>query len=101
MDEKSNKAVMQSIIFLAVMAIAEGTSLKLTYSDCGAAHGKVTGLTPDALPLGTKTTATGTGNIDEAASGATFEIDLKTPVISQTFTGDLCASKSFPLPLGT
>merc|ERR1719291_1352664 len=81
-------------------AVANAASLKLTFNDCGAAHGKVTGLTPNELTLGSKTTVTGTGNVDEAVSGGTFEIDLKASVISQTFKGDLCAAKSFSLPLG-
>merc|ERR1712232_1015161 len=69
--------------------------------DCGASHGKVTGLTPDTLPLGSKTTVTGTGTVDEAVSAGTFEIDLKASIISQTYKGDVCAPKSFSLPLGT
>lgn len=92
---------MKSAAILASLALAEGASLKLSYTDCGAAHGKITGLTPDALPLGSKTTATGTGSVDEAVSAGTFEMDLKASIISQTFTGDLCAAKSFSLPLGT
>jgi len=80
---------------------AEGGNLKLAWKDCGAAHGKISGLTPDTLPLGTKTTATGTGTVDEAVSAGTFEIDLKASIISQTYKGDVCAPKSFSLPLGT
>merc|ERR1711953_1373078 len=57
--------------------------------------------TPDTLPLGSKTTVTGAGSVDEAVSAGTFEIDLKASIISQKFTGDLCAPKTLPLPLGT
>jgi len=94
--------MMKGAAVLASLAVAEGsTSLKLAFSDCGAAHGKITGLTPDTLPLGSKTTATGSGTVDKAVSGGTFEMDLKASIISQTFKGDLCSAKSFNLPLGT
>jgi len=92
---------MKSAMLLAPLALAEGGSLKLAWKDCGAAHGKVTGLSPLSLPLGQTTTVTGTGTVDEAVSGGTFEIDLKASIISQTFKGDLCTAKAFNLPLGT
>jgi len=92
---------MKSAMFLSLLGFAAGGSLKLAFKDCGAAHGKSTGLTPDTVPLGQKTALIGSGNIDEGVSGGTFEIDLKASIISQTFKGDMCASKSFSLPLGT
>jgi len=92
---------MKSAVLLLSLACAEGTSLKLTWKDCGAAHGTSTGLSPDTLPLGAKTTVTGTGTVTQGMDEGNFEIDLKASIISQTFKGDFCAAKSFNLPLGT
>jgi len=91
---------MNSVVFLSVLAVVEA-DLKLSWKDCGAAHGKVTGVSPDVLPLGKTTTTTAAFTVDEQVPGGTFEIDLKASIISQTFTGDLCTNKPFNLPLGT
>merc|ERR1719356_1295687 len=82
-------------------AAAAGT-LKLSWHDCGdgSTHGKVTGLTPATLTLGQKTTVTGTGSVDEAVTAGTFKIQVKVAIITQEFSGDLCAPKTFKLPLG-
>merc|ERR1712050_689874 len=77
-----------------------GGTLKLNWKDCGdsSTHGKVTGLTPDTLTLGQKTTTTGTGTIDEAVTGGSFNIKVNAGILKQTFTGDICAQKTFNLP---
>jgi cathepsin F len=49
----------------SVLAAAEAGTLTITYSDCGATHGKVTGLSPTSFSTGTTATITGTGTIDE------------------------------------
>merc|ERR550525_806918 len=79
-----------------------GGTLKLTWHDCGDAstHAKVTDLKPDAVVLGQKTTITGTGTVDEAVLGGTFEMDVKVSFITEKFTGDLCEAKTFSLPGG-
>jgi len=82
----------------------KGGTLKLRWSDCGAAHGKVTGLSPHTLTLGAKTTVTGSGRVREAVSGGTFEIDFLAAAwpfsISGTYTGDICKAKTFDMPQG-
>merc|ERR1719502_2472999 len=82
---------------------AQGGTSNLSFSDCGDAstHGKVSGLTPTSITLGQKATVTGSGSVDEAVTGGSFEIDLHASIISKSYTGDLCSSKSLPLPLGT
>jgi len=77
-------------------------ALKITWNDCGDAstHAKVASFQPNSLPLGTPTTLTGTGNVDEAITGGTFELDLTTSVISPKWTGNICEAKTFDLPLG-
>merc|ERR1712072_888444 len=77
------------------LALPNGGTLKLSWSDCGAGHGKVTGLSPNSLTLGQKTTVTGTGNIDEALSGGTFDIHVQAGFVSKEYSGDICKAKTF------
>eukprot|EP00927_Polykrikos_kofoidii_P076919 TRINITY_DN73935_c0_g1_i1.p1 TRINITY_DN73935_c0_g1~~TRINITY_DN73935_c0_g1_i1.p1 ORF type:complete len:340 (+),score=63.08 TRINITY_DN73935_c0_g1_i1:78-1097(+) len=81
----------------------QGGILKLTWKDCGDAstHGKVTGLTPDTLTLGTKTAVTGSGTVVEAVTDGSFKISVKAGFISKEFDGDICKAQTFPLPLGS
>jgi tripeptidyl-peptidase-1 len=58
-------------------------------------------VSPDSITLGTKTTVTGSGTLDEGAAGGTFEVTIKAGIIDKTFTGDMCTPKTFTLPLGT
>lgn len=76
-------------------------SLALNWKDCGDAstHGKVSNLSPKTLTLGQVTLTTGTGTVNEAVQGGNFAIDMKAGLISQHWTGDLCAAKTFNLPL--
>merc|ERR1719446_1063111 len=79
-----------------------GGTLALSWTDCGtdSTHGTVTGLTPNTLTLGTKTTVTGTGNLDESTTGGTYAIVMKSGFIHENWSGDICQAKTFKLPLG-
>merc|ERR1712072_66718 len=77
-----------------------GGTLKLAYQDCGATHGKVTGLSPSALTLGRKTTVAGSGSVDEAVTDGTFEMNIKASILSKTCTGNICQPSTCPLPAG-
>merc|ERR1712157_676559 len=63
--------------------------------------GKITDFTPSSLTLGKKTTMTGTGQLDEAVTSATFDL-VMTGAIGQLLKcdGDASQSKTFQLPLG-
>jgi len=74
-------------------------SVHLTWSDCGAKHGTVTGLSPDTLPMGHTTEVLGEGVLLEGVDGGKFEFQVSGPV-SAHFTGDLCSSKKQSLPMG-
>jgi hypothetical protein len=86
----------------SVLAVAAADSLSLTWSDCGAKHAVTTDVQPSSLTLGTDTAITGTGNLDKAVSGGTYDMELKAGggLIDQHFTGNNCEAKSFDLPLG-
>jgi len=47
------------------LTTAEAGTLKLTYSDCGSTHGKVTSMSPTSFATGKTVTITGTGTLDE------------------------------------
>jgi len=83
---------------------AAGENLKLDWKDCGsgAAHGTVTALAPTSMPVGSTTTVTGSGTVDEDVTAGTFEVDFKAGagIVSKTYSGDVCVSKTFELPLG-
>jgi len=99
---KVSLLAMASVVAQADLVNMTGGALSITWKDCGDAstHSKVTDLEPKSLPLGGSTTVTGTGALDEAISGGTFEIDMKTSIISPKWTGDICQAKTFDLPLG-
>merc|ERR1719223_1079262 len=44
---------------------------------------------------------TGTGNLDEDVSGASFDVEMKTAVATISCKGDASQSKTCNLPLGT
>jgi len=107
------KETMRTVPFVGKLSITEytkpavdfvkGGTLKLNWKDCGDAstHGKVSGLKPETLTLGQKTTVTGSGNVNEQVTGGALAIQMKAGIISKTFNGDVCAAKTFHLPLGT
>merc|ERR1712083_1170118 len=84
----------------SLFGFTNGGTLKLAYQDCGAAHGKVTGLSPSTLTLGQKTTVTGSGSVDEAVTAGTFEMNIKASILSKTCTGNICQPSTCPLPAG-
>merc|ERR1712054_531493 len=79
----------------------EGGKLDLKWTDCGDSsyHAKVLGLSPTILPLGQKTTITGSGNVDEQVTGGAFTITAKFG-ITEHYSGDACSSKVIKLPFG-
>jgi len=80
----------------------QGGTLKLTFKDCGdtSYHGKVTGLSPSDLKIGSKTHVTGSGTVDEQVTGGAFTISAKFGGITENWSGDVCQAKTFHLPLG-
>merc|ERR550537_2014024 len=56
--------------------MVEGGNLNLKWTDCGDSsyHAKVKALSPTVLPIGQKTTITGSGNVDEQVTGGAFTI---------------------------
>merc|ERR1712137_1480029 len=100
-DSKSQTRMPAKIVELQEQA---GLSqLSLAWSDCGAGatHAKITDFTPSSLTLGQKTTMTGTGQLDEAVTSATFDL-LMHGAIGQLLKcdGDASQSKTCQLPLG-
>merc|ERR1711907_207977 len=81
--------------------MVEGGNLNLKWTDCGDSsyHAKVTGVSPTALSLGSKTTVTGLGNVDEQVTGGAFTITANFG-ITERYSGDVCSSKVIKLPLG-
>merc|ERR1712084_23656 len=63
--------------------------------------GKITGFTPSTITTGQKAKMTGTGNLDEDVSGATFDLEMKTAAGTVSCKGDASQSKTCNLPLGT
>jgi len=87
-----------------IVSTAAATDLKLTWSDCGAGatHAKIASFTPDSITLGTKTTLTGIGALDESVTGATFDLKMTGAIGTLVqCSGDASASKTCSLPLGT
>merc|ERR1712232_1326378 len=63
-------------------------------------HVKITGFSPATVTTGTKTTMTGTGNLDEDVSAASFDLEMKTAAGTVSCKGDAGTSKTCHLPLG-
>merc|ERR1719160_732409 len=76
-------------------------SLKLAWKDCGDSsyHAKVNTLSPTILPIGQKTTITGSGNVDEQVTAGAFTITAKFGT-TEHYSGDVCSSEVIKLPLG-
>merc|ERR1712072_1158580 len=75
--KEDNSTWSMSKALSSLFGFTNGGILKLAYQDCGAAHGKVTGLSPSTLTLGQKTTVTGSGSVDEAVTDGTFEMNIQ------------------------
>merc|ERR1712144_193294 len=73
-----------------------------TWNDCGdsSTHTKITGLSPSAITTGQTATMTGTGNLDEDVSGASFDLEMNTLAGKVSCKGDASQSKTCHLPLG-
>lgn len=99
-DDALKKCPSDEAMVSPLGSMMNGGSLKLTWKDCGDAEtrGHVTGLSPDSIVLGQKTTVTGSGNLSAAATDGTFEMDFSVSIIKKTFTGDICKPSTFPLP---
>jgi hypothetical protein len=86
----------------SILAVAAADSVSLTWSDCGAKHAVTKDVQPSSLTWGEDTAITGTGSLDKAVSGGTYDMELKAGggLIDQHFTGNNCEAKTFDLPLG-
>merc|ERR1712232_989049 len=71
--------------------------------DCGdsSTHTKITSFTPASITTGAKSTMTGTGDLDEDVTGATFDLELAAGIIKLSCKGDASVSKTCNLPLGS
>merc|ERR1719247_1882424 len=96
------KFVAAALLLVLVAHTQAAKQLSLTWKDCGdsSTKAKITGFTPSSIPLGQTTTLTGTGDLSEEVSGATFDVTM-TGSIGQLLhcTGDASASKTCHLPL--
>merc|ERR1712196_587696 len=97
--------VMRRVItstLIGAAASSGGGTIKLNWSDCGdsSTHGHITSLSPTLVTLGTKTSLSGKGKIDEAIAAATCKVVAKEgfiPIFSHT--GD-CKDETIKLPAG-
>ena len=104
--------VLQSFSVLASMKVALAASLlvsidaakelSLTWKDYGdsSTKAKITGFTPASITEGKTNKLTGTGDLSEVVTGATFDVTM-TGAIGQLLhcSGDASASKTCHLPL--
>jgi len=87
----------------AVVGVAAGT-INLAISDCGdsATHGKVAGISPSSVAQGTKTTVTGTGQLDTTVTDGDYNVNVKALGVSmQKCKADLCSASKCALPAFT
>jgi len=87
---------------LALVATAEAATLAVTWSDCGAKHAAVDGLSPTSIKTGgSGTTLTGTGISDEDVSAATFTATVKAAGVKvASCSGDATSDIVCKLPAG-
>merc|ERR1712196_234979 len=52
------------------------------------------------LPIGAKTTVTGSGTVDEQVTAGAFTITAKFGPVTEHYDGNACAPKTFNLPAG-
>merc|ERR1712226_1801102 len=108
MDIKSAPAldelVVQPPVVSALMPPVEAgaSHLKLAWNDCGdsSTHTKITAFSPSSITTGQTATMTGTGNLDEDVSGASFDLEMNTLAGKVSCKGDASQSKTCHLPLG-
>jgi cathepsin B len=99
---ESPVCIMKAAIFASVVSTVAADSLSLSFKDCGAKHAVTKDVQPTTLELGADTAITGTGSLDKAVSGGTYDMELKAGggLIDSHFTGKNCEAKDFTLPLG-
>jgi len=93
---------MKSVGAAVLVASAIAKDVKLTWKDCGDAttHAKITSFTPGSITLGQKATMTGTGDLDEDITGATFDMETKYALGTLSCAGPADTSKVCKLPMG-
>merc|ERR1712110_1067616 len=92
--------MMKAFVGAGAFVAADAARLKLTWADCGGQHVKITGFSPATITWGTKTTMTGTGNLDADVPAASFDLEMKTAAGTVSCKGDAGTSKTCNLPLG-
>merc|ERR1719310_749800 len=103
-DPSEDEVDSQEPVEEKVEALAGGGTIKLDWSDCGdsSTHGHITSLSPTSVTLGTKTSLTGKGSVDEKIEAATYKVVAKegfVPIFSHS--GDACKPETIKLPMGT
>jgi cathepsin L len=97
------RCVLIGSLLVGAAALGGGT-IKLTWSDCAdsSTHGHITSLSPTSVTLGTKTSLSGKGSVDEAIQGVTYKVVAKALGITVfSHTGDACKPDTIKLPGGT
>jgi len=83
---------------------ASASTLGITFQDCGdsTTHGKISDLQPLSITSGVENSLTGTGSLDKSITGGAFDMHVTAGggLINKHYTGDVCESKTFSLPLG-
>jgi len=83
---------------------ASAATLGITFQDCGdsTTHGKISDLQPLSITSGVENALTGTGSLDKSITGGAFDMHVTAGggLINKHYTGDVCESKTFSLPLG-
>jgi len=83
---------------------ASAATLGITFEDCGdsTTHGKISDLQPLSITSGVENSLTGSGSLDKSITGGAFDMHVTAGggLINKHYTGDVCESKTFSLPLG-
>jgi len=83
---------------------ASAATLGITFQDCGdsTTHGKISDLQPLSITSGVENSLTGSGSLDKSITGGAFDMHVTAGggLINKHYTGDVCESKTFSLPLG-
>jgi len=89
--------------FIGGAAASAGGAVKLDWSDCGdsSTHGHITSLSPTSVTLGSRTTLSGKGEVDETVTGATYKMVAKAGWITLfQHSGDACRPDTINIPFG-
>merc|ERR1711981_886941 len=102
--ESSSVLASMKVVFAAslLVSVDAAKQLSLNWKDCGdsSTKAKITGFTPASITEGKTNKLTGTGDLSEVVTGATFDVTM-TGAIGQLLhcSGDASASKTCHLPL--